>query len=407
MPVQARRRPPSLEPTIAPVAPMSVADPVVPAGKAAVGKGSKGGKGVRRKDPTWARLVVIMGAVLMMLSGVSIVGSKVLIGQATGNIEQENLIGGAGKSDAEGGNSLDGPIDLLLLGVDARARLGVNDTRADTIIILHIPATHDQAYLISLPRDTEAHIPAFKKSNWGGGTDKINAAFFYGAQNGGGWAGGAQLMAQTIKDLTGVSFDGAAIIDFNGFKGVIDALGSIPMCVTQQVESAHMTLVDGKPEWNADAREMSGNKKTVVHKVGCRQMKGWEALDYSRQRYGLANGDYDRQQNQQKLIKGMAKKAMDDGVMTDLGKLNALMKAAGKAFVLDTGGNDVADFIFTMRGVTTNELVLLRTNNGTFSSNGAGKESLQPVSQEMFRAVKNDSLAEFVINNPAVLSGQK
>ncbi|MEV1286689.1 LCP family protein [Micromonospora sp. NPDC049679] len=404
MPVQTRRRPPSLKPPVAPFAPTPVADPVVPAGKSKV---SKAGKRVRRKDPTWARVVVIMGAVLMMVSGGAIVGSKVLIGQATGSIEQDNLLGTAGKSDAEGGSSLDGPIDLLLLGVDARARLDVNDVRADTIIVLHIPATHDQAYLISIPRDTEAHIPASPKGNWGGGTDKINAAFFHGAQNGGGWAGGAQLMARTIKELTGVGFDGAAIIDFNGFKGVIDALGTIPMCVTQEVESAHMTLVDGKPHWNADARKMSGEKTKVVHKVGCRQMKGWEALDFSRQRYGLANGDYDRQQNQQKLIKGMAKKAMDGGVMGNPLKLRQLMEAAGKAFVLDTGGTPVADFVFTMRGVTTNELVLLRTNNGTFSSNGAGKEQLQPISQEMFRAVKNDALAEFVINNPTVLSGQK
>ncbi|MGW0435310.1 LCP family protein [Micromonospora sp. NPDC003197] len=343
----------------------------------------------------------------MFTSGAGIVGVEAMSNQINNSIDQDNLIGDAGKSDAEGGKDLDGPIDLLLLGVDARARWDVNDTRADTIIVLHIPATHDQAYLISIPRDTEVQVPAFKKSNYPGGTTKATEAFFHGAQNGGGWAGGAQLMAQTIKKLTGVSFDGAAIIDFNGFKGVIDALGNIPMCVSQEVESHHMTLVDGKPHWNADAKKMSGTKKKVVHKKGCRQMAGWEALDYSRQRYGLTNGDYDRQQNQQQLIKGIAKKAIDSGAMTNPAKLNELMKAAGQAFVLDTGKTPLMDFVFTLRGVTANEMVMLRTNDGTFHGNESGRETLAPISLEMFKAAKNDQLADFILNNPGVIAGKK
>ena len=90
-------------------------------------------------------------------------------------------------------------------------------------------------------------------------------------------------------------------------------------------------------------------------------MEGWEALDYARQRYGLNNGDYDRQRHQQQLIKAIAKKASSSGVLTNPIKVNSLIKAAGKAFVLDTGGVPVADFIFTLKGVAANDLVLLRT----------------------------------------------
>jgi anionic cell wall polymer biosynthesis LytR-Cps2A-Psr (LCP) family protein len=133
-------------------------------------------------------------------------------------------------------------------------------------------------------------------------------------------------------------------------------------------------------------------------------MKGWEALDYSRQRYGLKNGDYDRQRHQQQLIKAMAKKAMEGGVMANPLKLNELLKAAGKTFILDTGNTPIADFVFTLRGVTANDLVLLRTNDGKFSGSGDGTEQLKPISQQMFAAVKNDTLAEFVLSNPTVLS---
>ncbi|MFG2165433.1 LCP family protein [Micromonospora chersina] len=402
MPVQTSRRPQSLEPGSPGRVP-----PIIPTQPGPGGPGG-GKKRTKRKDPLWAKLTVIFGAVLMMTSGLAIVGSKAVIGQATNSIDQGNLLGDAGKSDAEGGNSLDGPIDMLLLGVDARQRWAADDVRSDTIIILHIPASHDQAYLISIPRDTEARIPAFEKSGYRGGTDKINAAFFHGAQNGGGWEGGAQLMAKTIKSMTGISFDGAAIINFGGFKNVIDALGTVRICVSHEVKSHHMSMVDGKPMWNADAKKSGKSYTPVVHKKGCREMEGWEALDYARQRYGLPNSDYDRQQNQQQLIKAMAKKATDKGMLTNPLKLNALIKAAGKAFILDTGGVPIADFIFTLKGVSGNDLVTLRTNGGTYSPNADhSKESLNELSMDMFRAVKNDKLADFVVANPNVLSTRK
>lgn len=215
-------------------------------------------------------------------------------------------------------------------------------------------------------------------------------------------------MAKTIKKMTGVSFDGAGIINFGGFKKVIDTLGSVRICVSQEVKSHHMSYVDGKPMWNADAKKTGKKMTPVLHKKGCREMEGWAALDYSRQRYGLDSGDYDRQQNQQQLIKAMAKKATENGMLTNPVKLNGLMKAAGNALVLDTGGVPMIDMIFTMRGVTGNDLTMLRTNGGTFHANAAGtKEALSPQSMEMFQAIKNDKLAEFVYANPDVLSTRK
>ncbi|MEU7587887.1 LCP family protein [Micromonospora sp. NPDC049230] len=420
MPVQASRRP-SSPGSAAPSGRAAASIPVQahPSRGGPGGRPPGGGNGGRvvgggsakkrtkRKDPLWARLTVVFGAVLMLSSGVGIVGGKVLIGQATGDIAQRNLLGDASKSDAEGGASLDGPIDMLLLGVDARERWAADDVRSDSIIVLHIPATHDQAYLISIPRDTEVQIPARPKNGWSGGSAKINAAFEVGARNGGGWEGGAQLMAETIKGLTGVSFDGAAIINFGGFKNVIDTLGTVRICVSHEVKSKHMSFVDGKPMWNADAKKTGKKMTPVVHKKGCQQMEGWAALDYSRQRYGLPGGDYDRQQNQQQLIKAMAKKATDGGMLTNPTKLQQLIKAAGKAFVLDTGGASIENFIFTMRGVTANELTMLKTNNGTFNGTSNGTEALNDETKEMFRAVKQDKLAEFVFAHPGVISNRK
>ncbi|WP_067509588.1 LCP family protein [Actinoplanes sp. TFC3] len=361
----------------------------------------------KRRDPLWAKLTVAFGAVLVLTSGAGIAGTKWLVSSATNAVTQENLLGGNQKSATEGGGDIKGPIDILLMGVDARKRWAVDDLRSDTIIALHIPASHDQAYLVSIPRDTEMQVPAFPKAQYAGGTAKATEVFFHGAQNGGGWAGGAQLMAQTIKANTGMSFDGAAIIDFNGFKGVIDALKGVHMCVDQRVKSHHMQLVDGKPMYLAEARKASGTKKDIWYEVGCQDLEGWQALDYARQRYGLKNGDYDRQRHQQQLIKAIAKKASTSGVMTNPVKVNGLIKAAGDAFVLDTGNVPVADFIFGLKGVAANDMVLLRTNNGTFAGNSNGRETITPKSMEMYNAVKQDRLAQFVLANPDVIANEK
>ncbi|WP_344170050.1 LCP family protein [Pilimelia columellifera] len=360
----------------------------------------------RAKAPLWARISVICGAVLMLVTGATLVASTVLINRYTKNVNQANLIDTDSK--VGDGKALSGAVNLLLLGVDERAR-DKGNIRSDTIIVLHIPASQDQAYLVSVPRDTFVDIPAFPKTGFGGGRHKATEAFFYGAQNGGGREGGAQLVAKTLNKMTGVRFDGAAIIDFSGFIRVINALGGVRMCVDHQVQSIHMQLVDGKPMWNNEARAAGGGKP-VIHKKGCREMAGWEALDFSRQRYGLPNGDYDRQRHQQQLVKAIAKEATSKGVATDLGKLDRVIKAAGSTLMLDTGGVPIADFAFTLKDVAANDLILVRTNAGTFHStnvNGQSAEALSPESMQMFHAVRDGTLAEWLISHPHFIATSK
>ncbi|BAL93257.1 putative cell envelope-related transcriptional attenuator [Actinoplanes missouriensis 431] len=362
----------------------------------------------KQRSPLWARLSVAFGTVLLVASGGGLVGGKVLISQTTDSIALENLTGDAKKTEAEGGGAtIEGPIDMLLMGVDARERWAADELRSDTIIILHIPASHDQAYLISIPRDTEVQAPEFGPSKYEGGTVKATEAFYWGAQNGAGWTGGAQLLAKTLKNMTGISFDGAGIINFGGFKKVIDQLGGVKMCVDQEVTSKHMKLVGGEPMWLADARKTGKPMKDVVHKVGCKEMEGWEALDYARQRYGLKNGDYDRQRHQQQLIKAMAKKAAGSGILSNPLKIGSIIQSAGEALVMDVGDIELTDFVLGLSGVAANDMVLLRTNNGTFSGNGNGREVLNEKSKEMFQAVKNDNLAQFVLDNPDVVASEK
>jgi LCP family protein required for cell wall assembly len=366
----------------------------------------------RRTASRWAKVLVVL-CVLVLLAGLGgTAGGRWLINTAAGAFTQQDLLGATQKATGRkgkiwtsvwGGSRLTGPVDILLMGVDARKRWAVDDLRADTIIAVHVPATHDRAYLVSVPRDTEMTVPAFPPSRYPGGVAKVNEAFFWGAQHGGGWAGGAQLMAQTLKENAGITFDAAAIIDFNGFKGVIDALHGVRLCVDQRVRSHHLVWVGDKPMFLAEARRTGKPQRPMWYEVGCHDMAGWQALDYSRQRYGLKNGDYDRQRHQQQLLKAIAAKAAGAGVLTDPAKVNELIKAAGRALVLDTGGVPVADYVFALDRIRADDLVLLRTNHGTFAGNGRGRERLTPESRAIYQAVRDDELGDFVISHPGVI----
>jgi len=366
----------------------------------------------KRKDPLWAKLLVIVGALLMMGSGGVIVGGKVLLSQATSNVNRRNLLGGAGVAQGST-TSIDGPINLLLVGLDARAKQSSDElVRSDTIVILHVPASHDQAYLVSIPRDARVKIPDYPKTNFTGWSTKINAAFAFGHQGAGTEeekrARGVELLAMTIRDLVGIQFNGAAIIDFVGFEAVLAALGGVTICVDHRAESIHLAEnKDGKlqrvwyDEKAGKVRDILPGYKPVTYQPGCQRLGPQKALDYSRIRKGLPNGDYDRQQHQQQLLKAMAKEATSKGMITDPAKALRVVQAAGKAFTLDTQGIPMEDFIFTLKGVAANDMILVKTNAGKVNPvPGTSDELLTEDSLQMLESVRDGKLLEFLAGHP-------
>jgi LCP family protein required for cell wall assembly len=256
---------------------------------------------------------------------------------------------------------------------------------------------------MSVPRDSKVEIPSWAEAGYPGGADRINAAYFHGSQRGKGWQGGAGLTKKTLTQLTGIQFDGVIVIDFGGFKNVITALGGVYMCVEQDTWSSHYNRTpEGKPVY-ADGDPLKPRPNSWWHKKGCRNMEGWEALDYARQRHGLPNGDYDRQRHQQQLLKAMAKKAATAGVLANLPKLSALLKAAGSSLKVDPGRYSVEDFLFNLKILAGLDLMTLKTNSGTFNGAGDGSEKLSQQTLDMFAAAKNDKLGEFIGDHPGVL----
>ena len=355
---------------------------------------------------------------LLVVSGGSLIGARALVSSATAAVPQVHLIGGAQSTAERKHATVKGAKNILLVGLDTRPSWADTEpSRSDSIILLHIPADRSQAYLISLPRDSYVSIPAYDngKQRYGGGHNKINSAFYFGSRGLSGEAAqahGFELLALTIKKLTGITPDAGAIIDFTGFKQVVQVLGKVCMYVDEDTTSIHVGhTADGKQAvpYTTDSaglhpRHVRGVTANFYAK-GDHCFTPVEALDYARQRDLLKNkdSDYGRQRHQQQLLKAIMRQATHDGLRSPT-KLPRLLSAFGKAMTVDDGGISLEDWAFAMKGISPDDLITVKTNNGTFNSRsiaGIGSvEILSPTTMKLLRSAKTDDVAAFVATHP-------
>jgi anionic cell wall polymer biosynthesis LytR-Cps2A-Psr (LCP) family protein len=206
---------------------------------------------------------------------------------------------------------------------------------------------------------------------------------------------------KTLSNLVpgGLTFNGVAIINFDGFLDVLEAIGGVHMCVDVDTHSIHYTD-DGVKQAN-DLSDYDSLKRGKHYPVGCYDMQPWEALDYSRQRHNLPNGDYDRQRHQQQLIKAIIKKVASKDTLTNFGMISKLQKAAGDLLTIDPGPNKLEDWVLTLQSLRPDDMVMIRTNGGKYSPNGNGSnETLMPESIDLLKAVQQDKVFDFLTAHP-------
>ncbi|WP_438861927.1 LCP family protein [Paractinoplanes abujensis] len=368
-------------------------------------------KSGKRRTPLWARLCAIFGCVLMVVAGGALVTQQVLVSRYAGAIETQNLLGAPAANANTKVSDIKGPLNILLVGIDPRT--DEQTPLSDSIIVAHIPKDMKQAYLFSIPRDLVVDIPAFEKTGFKGGRSKINAAMGYGSSVGNGKhdvVQGFDLLAKTVGQLTGIpTFDAGAIINFNGFKAIVEAMGGVTMTIDQNVKSEHLQP-NGKPRPrlsrcadNSCSHPYYGPQ--AEYKVGTKHLQAWQALDYVRQRYGLPRGDYDRQRHQQQFIKAMAKQALGKDVVTNPAKLDRVLKAAGKALIFDGGGHSVVDWAFSMKNIRSDDMTLIKLPGESIIVNGNYRgEELDDSAKQFFAAVRQDTVQDFVFRNPEYIN---
>lgn len=379
----------------------------------------------RRKAPLWARISLAAGIALVLTSGTAFAATGVAASKVNSAIPDHDLLGSAKGASETKHADVKGAKNILLVGLDTRPSWSKSQkpSRSDSIIILHIPADHASGYMLSIPRDTLLSIPAFDNGvqKFDGGKNKANSAFAYGSRGLDGDKAityGTQLLALTIQKNFGITPDAAAVIDFSGFKQILQVLGQVCMYVDENVTSIHVgkKTSDGSfavpyttDSAGAHPRKVPG---TIANKytIGNHCFTPTEALDYARQRDLLSKGDsdYGRQRHQQQLLKAILKTTVSKGLNSPT-KLPGLLDAVGKAMTVGLGGISLEDWAFAMKGINPDNLITLRTNadRGGFCNvpadqtpAGVGEaQCLDDESLQMFQDAKNDNLGSFVMDH--------
>ena len=210
------------------------------------------------------------------------------------------------------------PFYMLLMGTDESADRQNDEEmagvfRSDTIILARVDPKQQALTLVSIPRDTQVELGEY-------GKQKINAAHAFG---------GATLAVEAVQDLTGVSISHYAEIDFDGFIGMVDALGGIEVDVP-------MAIDDEDAGGHVDA--------------GLQTLNSWQALTLCRARNAyeevVGQGDLYRAANQRLVLGAIVKKVLSSDPATMTSAINSCAQYVRTDFEL----NEIIDLATQFRG---------------------------------------------------------
>jgi len=354
-----------------------------PRGVGPGGPGGPGGpRGPRRPgapyrkgpQPKWGRIALVAVAGLALLGLLGAGGTWIYVRALNGNIGRTDPFSEI--TNGRPAKTASGALNILMVGTDSRDPDAALDKagkwRADTIIVMHIPASQDQAYLVSIPRDLYVPVPKSAKAECANSErHKVNAAFAFG---------GLPLAVRTVECFTDVRMDHVMAVDFAGFKEVTDALGGVDLNVERTTKSIH--------------------KPFRTFQKGLNHMNGDEALDWIRQRKQFPDGDFARMRHQQEFLRALMDKAASTGTLTNPGKLNSFLKAVTNAVTVDQNFS-LVDMALQFRNLRGDNLKFLTSPYS--GSQTIGGESVVVSDKNkalaMYKAMSDDKMAEWATAN--------
>ncbi|WP_371518588.1 LCP family protein [Kitasatospora sp. NBC_01300] len=266
-----------------------------------------------------------------------------------------------------------GSENILLIGSDDRS--GTNSTyggepgtqRSDTTILLHLAADRKHATAVSIPRDVMVTVPACEKPD--GTRSKAGLMQF-------NWAfemGGAACSIRAVEQLSGIRIDHYVILDFNGFKTMVNAIGGVEVCVPQAIH-------------DKDARlDLPAGRQTL---------HGEQALGYVRARESLGDGsDTQRMGRQQQFLAALVRKVQSQGVLLNPARLWPVLDAATSSVKADGGLSSLGalyDLTQDLRDIPSADVVLLTAPRRPYRYDSDRDEFVQPQTTQLFTALRDD-----------------
>ncbi|MER7804303.1 LCP family protein [Streptomyces parvulus] len=267
-----------------------------------------------------------------------------------------------------------GAQNVLLIGSDSRAgdgnaRYGRDSgtERSDTTILLHLAAGRDSATAVSLPRDLMLDVPGCRGRD-GSRTEPVFAQFNYAFA-----AGGSACSIRTVEKLTGVRVDHHVVVDFQGFKKMVDALDGVEVCLREPVDDKDAGL------------RLPAGRVTL---------DGEQALGYVRARKSLGDGsDTDRMDRQQRFLGALVNKVQSNGVLLNPVKLYPVLDAATSSLTTDpnlASLRGLYDLVRGLRDVPTERVQFLTVPREAYSGDPNRDQLVQPDAGRLFARLRTD-----------------
>lgn len=265
-------------------------------------------------------------------------------------------------------------VNVLLMGSDSRAgenakygRGHQNEApKADSVILVHLAAGGGRAYGVSLPRDLMVPIPSCPQKK-GPPTPALGLAMFNSAFA----RGGPVCTIRTVEKFTGVHIDHFVEVNFTGFKGLTEAVGGVPICLSKPVHDRRSGL-------NLPAG------RSVV--------KGETALQFVRARYALGDGtDTQRMKRQQQFMASFAHQAMGSGVLASPSRLNKLLTSGARSMTTDRALSlsEMLRLAQGVRGVSAGSLKFATLPSSPWIQN-RNRVAMTPAAAPFLAAIRED-----------------
>ena len=228
---------------------------------------------------------------------------------------------------------------ILLLGAGGKNHDGGGLT--DTIMIAQILNKENQIHLISLPRDM---LVFDKKGNY----SKLNAVYIDAIKEGKTEVESIKVLQDKITEITGITFDHYAEVDFEGFVSLVDKLGGIEVDVKEAIDDPYYP-----------GPNYSYQRFTI--QPGIQTLNGETALKYARSRYTSKGGDLDRSRRQQQILSNVKDRIFSLNPILDAPKIISLLGIAKDSLKTDLSLTDMKNFYDTYKDskdYTINSLVI-------------------------------------------------
>jgi len=325
------------------------------------------------------RVLLAVASALVLVLTVIGAGVSVVMGQLQGNITAIDISENIGPVDSSKSltevSSETGtyePLNIVLMGSDSRVGKGNRGfgsvdkfgdaQRSDTVIVLHVAGDRKSAIAVSIPRDTIVTLPTCKKDGKkvGGYRGRFNQAIEIG---------GPGCTVKAVEQMTGLDIKNFMLVDFGGFKRIVDALGGVEICLAKPVND-----------------RLSGlNLPAGKHVV-----KGEEALAFVRVRHGIADGsDTSRIRRQQAFLASLMRQVLSSGTLLNPAALLGVLDAATKSLTADpqlADINNLKDLALSLKDLKPANVTFTTlpwTPNGDNATVSENTERSAPIWQAM------------------------